>query len=512
MDGTFSAAAPGLDQIYDLLVIGGGINGCGIARDAAGRGLKVLLVEQDDLASATSQWSSKLIHGGLRYLEYYEFRLVAESLAEREVLLRAAPHLIQPLEFVIPHEPHLRPRWMIRAGLFMYDLLGGKKSVPASKSVDLSHSAYGAGLKAAYTRGFSYFDARADDARLTVMNARGAADLGAVIQTRTRFAGARVVDGGWRATLENATTHGAREITARAIVNAAGPWVMRVLGGIHGVKPSSERVKHVKGSHIVVPRVHPGEHAYLLQNRDKRIVFVIPFHEKFSLIGTTDIAVEAWDRPVISNDEITYLTAIASEYLERPITPADVVWTYSGVRPLYDDGKTNASAVTRDYTLKLDTSAGAPLLNVFGGKLTTYRKLAEHALEKLVPHFSPPPGTLWWKPAWTHTQPLPGGDFAGGLAQLDAQLAQTYPFIPEPHLHQISRRHGTLAVAWLRNAARIDDLGEHFGAGLYAAEIGHMRATEWADSAEDVLMRRSKCGLFMTEQEKARVSEYLNQT
>ena len=505
MDGTISAAAPGPDQTCDLLVIGGGINGCGIARDAAGRGLKVLLVEQDDLASATSQWSSKLIHGGLRYLEYYEFRLVAESLAEREVLLRAAPHLIQPLEFVIPHAPHLRPRWMIRAGLFLYDMLGGKKSVPASKRVDLAGSPYGAGLKAAYTKGFSYFDARADDARLTILNARGAADLGAVIQTRTRFVSARVAGGVWRAKLENVATHAAREIGAKAIVNAAGPWVMRVLGGIQGVKPSSERVKHVKGSHIVVPRVHAGEHACLLQNRDKRIVFVIPFHEKFSLIGTTDIAVEAWDQPVISNDEINYLTAIASEYLEKPITPADVLWTYSGVRPLYDDGQANASAITRDYTLKLDLSAGAPLLNVFGGKLTTFRKLAEHALTKLQPHF-PALGA-----AWTHTKPLPGGNFSGGLAQLAASLKTAYPFLPGEHLNKISRRHGTLASVWLEDAQHIDDLGEHFGAGLYAAEVDHMVACEWAHTAEDVLMRRSKCGLTMTAAQKARVTEYMNQ-
>ena len=509
MDGTSSSAAPGPDQTYDLLVIGGGINGCGIARDAAGRGLKVLLVEQDDLASATSQWSSKLIHGGLRYLEYYEFRLVAESLAEREVLLRAAPHLIQPLEFVIPHEPHLRSRWMIRAGLFLYDMLGGKKSMPASKSVDLSGFSYGAGLKPAYTKGFSYFDARADDARLTMLNARGAADLGATIQTRTRFTAAKVVDGRWCATLENVATHAVREIAANAIVNAAGPWVMRVLGGIKGVKPSAERVKHVKGSHIVVPRVHPGEHAYLLQNRDKRIVFVIPFHEKFTLIGTTDIAVEAWDKPVISDQEITYLCAIASEYLDQPVTPADVVWSYSGVRPLYDDGQSNASAITRDYTLKLDTSAGAPLLNVYGGKLTTYRKLAEHALEKLAPHFSAHFASL--KPAWTHLKPLPGGDFSCGLAQLIAETATAYPFLPPEHVAPIARRHGTLAVAWLGGARRIEDLGEHFGAGLYAAEVEHMMATEWALTAEDVLMRRSKCGLVMTELQKARVIEFFSE-
>ena len=515
MDETSSLAAPGPDQTCDLLVIGGGINGCGIARDAAGRGLKVLLVEQDDLASATSQWSSKLIHGGLRYLEYYEFRLVAESLAEREVLLRAAPHLIQPLEFVIPHEPHLRPRWMIRAGLFLYDRLGGKKSVPASKSVDLSGLPYGAGLKPAYTKGFSYFDARADDARLTILNARGAADLGAVIQTRTRFAGARVVDGVWRATLEPTAAYGARqsaalqaphqarEVRARSIVNAAGPWVMRVLGGIHGVKPSSERVKHVKGSHIVVPRVHAGEHAYLLQNRDKRIVFVIPYQDEYSLIGTTDIPVEAWDKPAISNDELNYLCSIASEYLAKPVTPAEVVWTYSGVRPLYDDGQANASAITRDYTLKLDHSAGAPLLNIFGGKLTTFRKLSEHALTKLQPYF-PALGV-----AWTHEKPLPGGDFSGGLTQIAASLKAAFPFLPDQHANKISRRHGTLASAWLGGAKNIEDLGEHFGAGLYAAEVDHMIASEWAQTAEDVLMRRSKCGLGMTAAQKARVATYI---
>ena len=539
------------DQPFDLLVIGGGINGCGIARDAAGRGLSVMLVEQDDLASATSQWSSKLIHGGLRYLEYYEFRLVAESLAEREVLLRAAPHLIEPLQFVIPHEPHQRPRWMIRAGLYLYDFLGGKKTVPSSQSLVLQGSAHGAGLKAAYTNGFSYYDARADDARLTILSARGAADLGAVIAPYTRFVSAAVHHGVWRITLQDVATQTESTCHARAIVNAAGPWVMRVLGGITGVQPSAERVKHVKGSHIVVPRVHPGEHAYLLQNRDKRIVFVIPFHGQFSLIGTTDIPVEAWEQPAISHDEINYLCAIASEYLAQPLTPADVLWSYSGVRPLYDDGRANVSAITRDYVLKLDTSAGAPLLNVFGGKLTTYRKLAEHALAKLAPHFAHAPRI---SSAWTAHSALPGGDFSGGLAALEAALQQAYPFIPLPHLHGIAKRHGTRARLWLGAAQRLERLGEHFGAGLYAAEVNHMIATEWAGrgtgaahhgeggagyssgperagperadperagperagqhrigQAEGVLMRRSKCGLFMTPEQKARVSAYLNQ-
>ena len=548
MSGLPSSANPGAapPDPLDLLVIGGGINGCGIARDAAGRGLSVMLVEQDDLASATSQWSSKLIHGGLRYLEHYEFRLVAESLAEREVLLRAAPHLIQPLEFVIPHEPHQRPRWMIRAGLYLYDFLGGKKTVPASQSVVLQGSQKGAGLRAAYTRGFSYFDARADDARLTILNARGAADRGAMIAPFTRFVSAGVcaaasagvsaevpadVRSGvaqqassaapalWHVILQDVVTHRQTVQRARAIVNAAGPWVMRVQGGIKGLAPSRERVKHVKGSHIVVPRVHDEEHAYLLQNRDGRIVFVIPFHGQFTLIGTTDIPVEAWDAPAISENETQYLCKIASEYLAQPITPRDVLWSYSGVRPLYDDGQANASAITRDYVLKLDTAAGAPLLNVFGGKLTTYRKLAEHALDKLAPHF-PTLRTAGGAP-WTHAAPLPGGDMEGGLAGFAATLGRTYPWLPPEHLPGIAKRHGTLALDWLDGAKSLPDLGEHFGAGLYAAEVDHMIATEWAGcapratpqqrtaAAAGILMRRSKCGLFMNPQQTERLTDTL---
>jgi glycerol-3-phosphate dehydrogenase len=378
----------------------------------------------------------------------------------------------------------------------------------------LQGSALGAGLKPAYTNGFSYYDARADDARLTILNARGAADLGATIAPYTRFVSARAVDGIWQVVVQDVATQAHATHRARAIVNAAGPWVMRVLGGVQGLKPSAERVRHVKGSHIVVPRVHPGEHAYLLQNRDKRIVFVIPFHEQYTLIGTTDIAVEAWDRPEISGAETDYLCAIASEYLVRPLTPRDVVWSYSGVRPLYDDGQANASAITRDYVLKLDLSAGAPMLNVFGGKLTTYRKLAEHALEKLTPHVPA------MRAPWTGDAALPGGAFTGGLESLVAGLKRAYPFVPPPHLGGMARRHGTLAQGWLDGATRLEDLGEHFGAGLYAAEVKHMIATEWvqngtgacAGADEAVLMRRSKCGLFMNQQQKARVSAYLHQT
>ena len=390
----------------DLLVIGGGINGCGIARDAAGRGLSVMLVDQGDIAGATSQWSTKLIHGGLRYLEYYQFRLVGESLREREVLMKVAPHLIEPLRFVLPHEPHLRPRWMIRAGLFLYDFLGGQTSLPGSRSLCLAGTPLGAGLKPSYTRGFSYFDARADDARLTLANARGAADLNAVVAPRTRFCGASVHEGVWNAKLEDVASGRGVSVRTRAIVNAAGPWVKTVLGAIEGAHESA-RVRHVKGSHILVPRLHPGEHAYLLQNSDNRAMFIIPFLDAYSLIGTTDVPVEDFDAPSISSEETAYLCAMASSYCERPVTPADVAWSYSGVRPLYDDGASAAAAVTRDYVLKLSLAARAPVLSIYGGKLTTYRKLAEHALEKLRPHFSA------MGPPWTHRAPLPGGDFQG---------------------------------------------------------------------------------------------------
>ena len=487
---------------FDLLIIGGGINGCGIARDAAGRGLSVMLVEQGDLASATSQWSTKLIHGGLRYLEYYEFRLVGEALREREVLLAAAPHLIEPLRFVLPHEPHLRPRWMIRAGLFLYDFLGGKTSLPKSRNERLAGTALGAGLKPAYTHGFSYSDARVDDARLTVLNARSAADLGAVIAPRTRFIAARAEAGIWAAELQDVAHVHRHRVHARAIVNASGPWVSQVLGSISGAHEPA-RVRHVKGSHIVVPRIHPGEHAYILQNPDNRIIFIIPYLEKFSLIGTTDVPVEAFDAPTISADETAYLCEMASSYCAKPVTPADVVWSYSGVRPLYDDGAGAAAAVTRDYVLKHSVVERAAVLNIFGGKLTTYRKLAEHALEKLKPHFPAMGGE------WTHAAPLPGGNFHGGLAGLVAELKHLCPFLPQDHLAGIARRHGTLASGWLEGSASVTDLGEHFGAGLYAREVDHMVAGEWAQEADDVLFRRSKTGLMMSVDQRARVANHL---
>ena len=490
------------DGPVDLLVIGGGINGCGIARDAAGRGLAVTLVEQGDLASATSQCSTKLIHGGLRYLEYYEFRLVGEALHEREVLLKAAPHLIEPLQFVLPHEPHLRGRWMIRAGLFLYDFLGGKTSLPKSRSERLAGTPLGAGLKPGYVNGFSYFDARVDDARLTVLNARGAADLGAAIATRMRFESARVAKGVWQVRLTGCVDGAPHQMTAKAIVNAAGPWVKRVLESVEGAVEAA-RIKHVKGSHIVVPRLYEGEHAYILQNPDNRIIFIIPYLGKFSLIGTTDVAVEEFEHPAISQAETEYLCDMASRYSARAVKPLDVVWSYSGVRPLYDDGAGAAAAVTRDYVLRDSMVDGAPVLSVFGGKLTTYRKLAEQVLQHLQGHFPA------MRAPWTHAAPLPGGDLDGGMSGLSGDLGRAFAFVPQDHLLGMARRHGSLAWSWLAGCGSIDDLGAHFGAGLYAREIDHMLAAEWASTGEDVLYRRSKTGLMMNATDRDRVGAYV---
>ena len=495
-------------RTYDLLVIGGGINGAGIARDAAGRGLSVLLVEKDDLASHTSSWSTKLIHGGLRYLEHYEFRLVAEALAEREVLLRAAPHIIEPLLFVLPHEPHLRPAWMIRAGLFLYDHLGGRMTLPKSFGVDLDATPYGAALKPRFHRGFAYADARVDDARLVVCNALDARARGADIRVRTMLQHARREDGQWRATLLN---HDGRtvEATARAIVNAAGPWVCEVLDEVSDA-PGKAKVRHVKGSHIVVPRVHDEPHAYILQNADNRIVFIIPFQDRYSLIGTTDVPVEHYEHPTISAEEMYYLLTLANTYLETPLTSADIVWTYSGVRPLYDDGTSDPSAVTRDYVLKVDTArngfgdARAPVLSVFGGKITTYRKLAEAALAELKPFFPQMGGD------WTRDAVLPGGDLPqGDRAAWFAELERKFPKLPSELLRGLAHRHGRRATDVLDDASVVDDLGVDFGAGLTAREIDYLRSEEWAMCADDILWRRTKCGLPMTHAERDRVVAYV---
>jgi glycerol-3-phosphate dehydrogenase len=490
--------------VFDLLVIGGGINGAGIARDAAGRGLSVLLAEQDDLASATSQWSTKLIHGGLRYLEYYEFRLVAEALAEREVMLRIAPHLVEPLAFVLPHEPHLRPAWMIRTGLFLYDHLGGRQTLPKSFGVDLSDSKWSAGLKHRFRKGFVYADARVDDARLVVVNVLDAKARGADVRVRTKLVAAHRDGGVWRATLaSNGTT---TEVAARSLVNTAGPWVKEVLDLVRPEKSGEGNVRHVKGSHIVVPRVHAEAHAYILQNADHRIVFVIPYQGHFSLIGTTDIPVDAFEHPHITQDETQYLLDLANAYLEKPLSQSEIVWSYSGVRPLYDDGASDPSAVTRDYVLKVDALPGepgpdrAPVLSSFGGKITTYRKLAEHALRELAPYF---PGM---KGSWTAQAPLPGGDLPKrDLAAWEAELRTRYPKLSASLLRAVAHRHGTRATLVLGDG----EVGVDFGADLTSREVDYFVRDEWARTPDDVLWRRTKCGLPMTQAQRDAVAAYM---
>ena len=494
------------DALHDLIVVGGGVNGAGVARDAAGRGLKVLLVEKDDLASATSSWSSKLIHGGLRYLELYEFRLVSEALAEREILLATARHIVWPSRFVMPHVPELRPRWMIRTGLFLYDNLGAfakaksasRTPLPGSESVRLDEAPYASGLKGNLKHGFAYSDCRVDDARLVVLNAMAARDAGATVLTRTECVAGRREAGEWRLRLRGAD--GEREVRGRAVVNAAGPWVKRVLNERMG-QPSKEAVRLVKGSHIVLPRLYEGEHAFILQNDDRRVVFMIPYEESFTLVGTTDVPVDEEAHPQATDAEVEYLCRAVNRYLAKSVTPADVAWRYSGVRPLYDDGPSDPSAVTRDYTLRVYDEAGrAPLLSIYGGKITTYRRLAEHVMDRLAPYFT------GLKPAWTASRCLPGSDFGATSreAARDAFFAR-HPGIARETLRGIFRRHGALSDEVVGNA----DLGEHFGAGLHEREIAYLREREWARSAEDVLWRRTKCGLHMTEAQRNRVAQAL---
>ncbi len=491
-------------QSYDLLVIGGGINGAGVARDAAGRGLSVLLVEKGDLAGATSWISSKLIHGGLRYLEHYEFRLVAESLAEREVLLRIAGHLVWPARFVMPHVPELRPRWMMRVGLFLYDHLSRRVSLPGSQAVRLDRTPWGAGLIPQLTHGFVYSDCRVDDARLVLANAFDARARGAAVLTRTECLSARRSDGAWHIRLREAQG-GEREVGARAIVNAAGPWVKRVLNE-RLAQPSRDSVRLVKGSHIVLPRLYEGEHAYILQNDDRRVIFLVPFEDGYTLVGTTDIPYD--DDPgeaEASDDEVRYLCRALNRYLAKPVLQSKVAWRFSGVRPLYDDGTDDPSSITRDYTLKVDDEAGAaPVLSVFGGKLTTYRRLAEQVLAKLRPYLPEMGGD------WTSSAALPGGDFGDvGPKEAFARLQERYLGLPRDLLRGVFRRHGALAADVLGDARSSADLGEDFGAGLSEREVRYFIEREWAATAEDVLWRRSKAGLHLDSRERERVAAYV---
>jgi glycerol-3-phosphate dehydrogenase len=486
---------------FDLLVVGGGINGCGIARDAAGRGLSVLLVEKGDLGGATSSASSKLVHGGLRYLEHREFRLVREALAEREVMLRIAPHLVQPMRFVLPHRPEMRPRWMIRAGLFLYDHLARRVSLPGTEAIAACTHPYGVPLKPEITAAFVYSDCWVDDARLVVLNAKDAARRGAEIAVRTAFLGAAPEASAWTCRLR-AEDGAERVVRTRAIANAGGPWTLRVLEAAGARSRCTLRL--VRGSHIVLPALYEGEQAYILQNDDGRVVFVVPYEGRFSLVGTTDVPHEGDPgAATCSPEEAAYLCAAVSRQFRRRVDPAEVVWSYAGVRPLYDDGARDPSAVTRDYVLSLDRAGenGPPLLNIYGGKLTTYRRLSEEAVTRLAPAID-----LAATRPWTATAPLPGGDLgAAGLPGFEAAQARRYPWLPPATLRRLCRAYGTEMDAWLAGASGMAALGRDFGAGLTARELDWLRREEWARSAEDVLWRRSKLGLHLAPEARAAV-------
>lgn len=520
------AGAQSLEDTVDLFVIGGGINGCGIARDAAGRGLSVHLAEMNDLASATSSASTKLFHGGLRYLEYFEIRLVREALVERETLLRAMPHISWPMRFVLPYHPDMRfegetptskllgivmpwmkgrrPAWLIRLGLLLYDTLGGRNILPGTSTVDLANDPAGVPLQDRFQQAYEYSDCWVEDARLVVLNARDAKARGARIDVRTRVLSAERRDGLWEVLLEDVETGARHAARARMLVNAAGPWVGDILR--HQVRSNAtDDVRLVRGSHIVTRKLFDHDKCYFFQGEDGRIIFAIPYETDFTLIGTTDA--EHPDpslKPVCTAAEVTYLCEFASRYLRDPVTSDDVIWTYSGVRPLYDDGASSATAATRDYTLKVESGGGAPLLNVFGGKITTYRRLAEAALAKIAPHFDDVPGD------WTAGVPLPGGDFpVDGVQELVSELCETFRFLTASWALRLVRAYGTEARAILGDAARAEDLGICFGATLSEREVVWLMDREFARTADDVLWRRSKLGLRLDKAQVAALEEWM---
>ena len=491
---------------FDLAIIGGGVNGCGIARDAAGRGASVVLFEKGDLAGATSSASTKLIHGGLRYLEQYEFRLVHEALAERSVLWRISPHLTHPLRFVLPHHDGLRPRWMLRLGLFIYDHLGGRGGLKPAESLDFTKDVSGKPLKSQYKHGFAYTDCQTDDARLVVLNGMDARDRGADIRVRTKVVEAKREGEVWRIVTE--TEDGVRTaVTAKVLVNATGPWVNDTLDLARTGKPSGVRL--VQGSHIVTKKLYDHDRAYIFQNADKRIVFAIPWQGEFTMIGTTDRDWKASPEKIeASTEEIAYLCAAVDEYFERAVTPADVVWAWSGVRALADDGASEARQATRDYVLSLDAPEGqAALLSVYGGKITTYRRLAEAALKKLRPHL---PAAS--KPSWTGKAALPGGDFPrDGFEVLVGELLEAHPFLKPDHARRLTHSYGTRAFAVLKGAQGFNDLGEVLVHDLTAREVDYLMDQEWARTAEDVLFRRSKLNLHATAENTVRLETYMAQ-
>ncbi len=490
---------------FDLLIVGGGIHGAGIARDAAGRGLSVLLVEQDSLAAHTSSASSKLVHGGLRYLEYFKLRLVRESLSERESLLAIAPHLVRRQRFVLPYRGRLRPAWAVRIGLFLYDRLGRNSTLEGSTRIRFADSPYGAPLQRRLRTGFAYSDCTTDDSRLVILNAKDAAERGADIRVRHRLLRATRHGGEWRAEIRDEATGATVTETARAIVNAAGPWVAEVLAGCHAAGPRAS-VRLVKGSHIVVPKLYEGAQAYALQHTDRRLVFVIPYQDDFTLIGTTDVPwTGAPGACEIEPAEVDYLCGVVNRCFERQVSPADVAWSFAGIRALQDDGSTRASAITRDYVLALDAAEGrAPLLSVVGGKLTTYRQLSELALERLAPFLGPLPGS------WTATAPLPGGDIPGGdVAGLVAEIQRRWRFLGEREARRLARAYGTRATRFLEGARSPADLGEAFGGGMTAREVDYLVREEWARTPHQVYWLHSKTGLRATPADRRRLEDYL---
>ena len=489
------------EDVYDIIVVGGGINGCGIARDAAGRGARVLLLEARDLASGTSSASSKLIHGGLRYLEHREFGLVREALNERERLWGIAPHIIRPMRFVLPHVKGIRPRWLLRLGLFLYDHIGGRKKLAATETIDLRDHAAGAPLKAEFSDAFVYSDCWADDARLVVLNARDAADRGADVRTRCRVTGFRREGKLWRADTEEGSFRG------RILVNAAGPGALDLLaaGGVN----EKRGMRLVRGSHIVVPSLFDHDFSYFFQLPDGRIFFAIPYEDDFTLIGTTDADhTGTLDQVAASEEEIAYICEGANRFFARSIAPSDVVWSYAGVRPLLDNGADKPEAATRGYSLELSAEQdGAPLLNVFGGKLTVYRHLAEDAVNQLAERLS-----LSNPKPWTGTKPLPGGEFgAGKIDRIIGELGARYPFLDTFTCRRMARAYGTDAFTILGEAARLQDCGIDFGHGLTQREVDHLVSREWAHTVEDIIWRRTKLGLRLTDNGREKLQNYLEE-
>ena len=499
------------DHLYDLAIIGGGINGCGIARDAVGRGYSTYLCEQGDMGGATSSSSTKLLHGGLRYLEHYEFRLVREALIEREVLWNIAPHIVRPLRFVLPHSKGMRPAWLLRLGLFIYDHLGGRKLLPGTARVNLKTGPIGAGLRADLKLGFEYSDCWVEDNRLVILNAMDAEERGATIRARHRCTSAKPhPEGGWTVTTRDLDTGRDEVIRARMVINAAGPWANDVARTV-AQRPPKGRVRQVQGSHIVVPKLYDHDRCFIFQNDDGRIVFTIPYEEKFTLIGTTDRDYPGDPADVAASpEEISYLCKLVSGYFKRPVSVSDVVWAYSGVRPLYDDGSSDAQKATRDYVLEVDTSEKAPILSVFGGKITTYRRLAESAMERIDSCLKAPQNGAKLAPGWTGTTSLPGGEFDPTAFEAEVRKLQSrYGFLSINEARRLVRFYGTRAPNMLGLAKKRSDLGADFGAGLTACEIDYMRHHEWAHTAQDILFHRSKLGLRLSPSQIDAIAHYM---